>query len=81
MSIHDKVRHKVQIEKIETYKRHELTFLEQNGEYEFQAIKTIYLWVDSIERDLETLKEEVFEVEGRIEKIEGLIKNAKKKAQ
>jgi hypothetical protein len=74
------------LEKIEELKEgDEITVsVEQNGDYiNFKLpSKTDMLEgrVDVVEKDVNLLKEQVFEIEVRIEKIEGVIKNAKKKA-
>lgn len=75
------------LEKIEELKEGDeiSVSVEQNGDFlNFKLpSKTDMLGerVDVVEKEVNLLKEQVFETEVRIEKIEGVIKNAKKKAE
>lgn len=74
------------LEKIEELQEgDELTVsVEQNGDYlNFKLPSKTDLLdarVDLVEKDIDVLKEQVFETEDRVEKIESVLKNAKKKA-
>jgi len=75
------------LEKVEELQEgDELTVsVEQNGDYlNFKLPSKTDLLdarVDLVEKDITVLKEQVFETEDRVEKIESVIKNAKKKAE